>query len=99
MEIRRIDGDIGVHFSKKGIIEFIEAQFAKADTDESWTEEITKPEFKVYKHKQGSHVTDKHLFMKSEGSFNSKFKMSRILKALFDPRHRAIWEKKNLEVY
>jgi len=64
-----------------------------------WTSAIKKPTFKVFKHKKGSHVTKDHLYMRSEGTFASKFKISRILKALFDPVHRGEWEKKNLESY
>lgn len=69
------------------------------DGSADWTEAVKKPTFKVYKHKTGSHVTNEHLYMRSEGSFKSKCKISRVLKALFDPVHRLEWEKKNLAEY
>jgi len=100
LAVRRTDGDSGVTFSKKGIVEYIEAQFSAADKDsKNWVSVGKKPSFKIFKHKVGSHVTKDHLYMRSEGTFASKYKISRILKALFDPVHRGEWEKKNLESY
>jgi hypothetical protein len=82
------------------MIEYIETQLKAAkDQPDDWVECVDKPDFSVKRHKEGSYLDKSNILFYSNGELNKTVLLSRALNALYNPEHKKIWEKKNIEKY
>lgn len=79
--------EMGVKYSKKGLIEFIEQFLAhenpknKKDKKNGvlWEENIKTPQIAMFMKKGGSHINSNQPFIRNEFSFMKKFKMNKLI--------------------
>ena len=93
--------EMGIKFSKRGIIEFVEgfinyeSSRNKEDprTAKQWEEKSKNPGISMYLKKGGSFLNSTQPFMRTESSFNKNIKMDKLLKIIFLPEHQLKWDK------
>lgn len=77
----------GIRFSKRGIIEYVEA-FLERESSENktdpatakkWEEKLSTPTLKFYLKNGGSQFNDSQPFLRTNSWFNKKFKMEKIV--------------------
>lgn len=102
LESRRSWMDKDVTFTKRGLIDFIENTLRDNNPEDGsaaakeWSEKVhQKGEFQCWVRK-GSVVEPKLLCFRANVWFNKGFKLNRVVKSLYDPAHRSVWDKKQL---
>lgn len=78
---------MGVHFSKNGIIKFVEENLELESADckknpknaKLWEKQLTFQGITLYTKKNGSKFSQDQPFLRTESTFNKKFKMDRLV--------------------
>ena len=76
--------EIGIKFSKRGIIDYIETQIVQdsIEHDKRWECKSKQPNLMYYIKKGGSEVNKNQPYMRSEITFAKPFKMEKIIKCV-----------------
>ena len=87
--------EIGIKFSKRGIIDFIETQIVEdsIEKDQRWECKMKSPGLMYYIKKGGSDVNKNQPYMRTEITFAKPFKMDKIIKCIYDTQYQAKWDK------
>jgi hypothetical protein len=91
----------GVKFSKNGLIEHIKNLIA-TETNKNkddpinakkWNECLTTPGIKFLLKKGGSEFNASQPYLRTESTFNQKWKMEKIINCIYSPEHLKKWDK------
>ena len=97
LEQRRVTWDENVVFSKNGLMSYIDEAVKNAtEFPKKWKKQLDKPDIKIFSHVEGSSRRKDFVFYKTEATFRKNLKLEHIIKAIYDPKERLIWEKKCL---
>ena len=99
--------ETGIKFSKRGIREYIES-IINTETNKNtedpaiskkWEEKLSTPNIKFLLKKGGSQFNSSQPFLRTESTFPNKFKMEKLVNAVYSPEHILKWDKNQLENY
>lgn len=94
--------DLGIRFSKKGIVKFIESFLAQENPKNTkdpknaklWEEKFAiKNGISMFLKKGGSHLSSSQPFMRIQTQFPKKYKINKMLKVVYNPEIQASWDK------